>query len=165
MELIICLSIGFGGRVNLLLLFSRSVMSDSLWPHGLQPVKLPYPSLSPGICSNSCPLSWWCHSTVSSSVFPFSSCPQAFPASESFPMSLLFALSGQSIRASASAIRWHRKLPSMCLNTAGAQLGSFYASLPTANFVRGVSHLPQGDQSKKLSNNCGIRHRGTPEFI
>ena len=65
----------------LLLLFSRSVMSDSLWPHGLQHAMLPYPSPSPGACSSSCPLSWWCHLTISSSVVPFSSCLQSFPAS------------------------------------------------------------------------------------
>ena len=78
-------------------------MSNSLWPHRLQHAKLPCLSLSPGICSNSCPLSWWCYSAISSSVSPFSYWPQSFPASESFPMSQLFASGGQSIRASASA--------------------------------------------------------------
>ena len=68
-------------------------MSDSLWPHGLQHTRLP---LSPRVCSNSCLLSQWCHWTISSSLTPFSSCPQSFPASESFPVSQLFALSGQS---------------------------------------------------------------------
>ena len=66
------------------LLFSRSVMSDSLQLHALQYAMLPCPSLSPGICSNSCPLSQWCHLSISSSVSPFSSCPQSFPASEFF---------------------------------------------------------------------------------
>ena len=84
------------------LLFNCSVMSDSLWPHGLQHARLPCPSGSPGTCSNSCPLSWHCHSTFSSSVSPFSSCPQSSPASGSFPISWLFPLSGQSIGASAS---------------------------------------------------------------
>ena len=84
------------------LLFSCSVMSVSLWPHGLQYARLPCPSLSPGVCLNSCPLSWWCHPTISSSVVPFFSCPQSFPPSESFPMSWLFASCGQSIGASAS---------------------------------------------------------------
>ena len=60
-------------------------MSDSLQPHGLQHARLPCPSLFPGVCSNSCPLSQWCHPTISSSVAPFSSCPQSFPASGSFP--------------------------------------------------------------------------------
>ena len=68
----------------LLLLFSCSVMSDSLRPHGLQHARLPCPSTSPGACSNSCPLSQWCHPTISSSVVPFSSYLQSFPASESF---------------------------------------------------------------------------------
>ena len=63
----------------------------TLQPHGLQPARLPCPSPSPGACSHSCPLSWWCHPTISSSVSPFSSCPQSFPASGSFPMSWLFA--------------------------------------------------------------------------
>ena len=59
-------------------------VSDSLWPHGLQHTRLPCPSLSPGVCSNSCPLSQWCHSTLSSSVTPFFSCPQSLPALGSF---------------------------------------------------------------------------------
>ena len=83
-----------------LLLFSPSVVSDSLWSHGLQHARLPCHSPSPQACSNSCPLSHWCHPTISSSVVPFTSCPQSFPASGSFPMSRLFALGGQSIRAS-----------------------------------------------------------------
>ena len=66
------------------LLFSHSVVSDFFWPHGLQHTRLPYPSPSPGACSNSCPSSWWCHPTISSSVIPFSSCLQSFPASRSF---------------------------------------------------------------------------------
>ena len=82
---------------------SQSVMSDSLQPHGLQRTRLLCPSLSPGVCSNSCPLSQWDLSTISSSVIPFSSCLQSFPASESFLMSHLFASSGQSIGASALA--------------------------------------------------------------
>ena len=72
------------GFYNLLLLFSRSVMSNSLWPHGLQHARLSCPSLSPGVWSNSCPLSQWCCPTISSSVTPFSSCPQSFLASRSF---------------------------------------------------------------------------------
>ena len=82
--------------------FSRSVMSDSLWPHGLQHARLPCPSPNPWVCSNSCPLSRWCHPTISSSVFPFFSCLQSFPPSEAFPMSQFFAWGGQSIGASAS---------------------------------------------------------------
>ena len=88
--------------LNPSLLFGCSPVSNSLWPHGPQHARLPCPSLSPGACSNSCPLSQWCHPTISSSGIPFSSCPQTFPASGSFPMSRLFALGGQSIGASAS---------------------------------------------------------------
>ena len=83
--------------------FSHSVMSDSLRPHEFQPARLPCPSPSPGACLNSCPLSWWCHPTISSSVFPFSSCLQSFSASGSFPVSQFFASGGQSIGVSASA--------------------------------------------------------------
>ena len=78
-------------------------MSDSLQPHGLQHSSLPCPSPTPGVYSNSCPLSQWCHPTISSSVIPFSSHLQSFPASGSFPMSQFFALGGQSIVVSASA--------------------------------------------------------------
>ena len=83
--------------------FSRSVTSDSLWPHGLQHTRLPCPSPTPRIYPNSCPLSRWCHPTISSSIIPFSSCSQSFPASGSFPMSQFFTSGGQSIGASASA--------------------------------------------------------------
>ena len=86
-----------------MLLYSHSVVSDSLWHHGLQQARLPCPWPSPGACSNSCPLSRWCHPTISSSVIPFSSCLQYFPASGSFPKSWLLASSGQSIAVSASA--------------------------------------------------------------
>ena len=79
-------------------------MYNSLWPHGLQHTRLLCPSLSPWVCSNSCPLGRQCHPTISSSVIPFSSCPQSFPASESFPMSQLFTSCGQRIGASASAL-------------------------------------------------------------
>ena len=82
--------------------FSHSVMSDSLWPRRLHHARPPRPSPTPGTCSNSCPSSWWCHPTNSSSVIPFS-CLQSFPASGSFPMSQFFASGGQSIGVSASA--------------------------------------------------------------
>ena len=85
----------------LLLLFSHPVVSHSLWPHGLQHTRLPHPPLSPRVCSNSRPLSQWCHPTISSSVAPFSSGPQFFPASRSFSMSRPFASGGQSIGALA----------------------------------------------------------------
>ena len=82
---------------------SHSVVSDSSWPHGLHCARLPCPSPTPGACSNSCPSSRWYHLTISPSVIPFSSCLQSFPASGSFPMSQIFASSGQSIGASTSA--------------------------------------------------------------
>ena len=80
----------------MLLLFSCSVVSDSLPPHGLQHARLPCASPTPRACSNSCPLSRWCHPTISSSVVPFSSCLQPFPASGSFLMSWLFPSGDQS---------------------------------------------------------------------
>ena len=83
--------------------FSRSVISNFLQPHGLQHARLPCLSPTPGAYSNSCPLSQWCHPTISTFVIPFSSCPQSFPASGSFQMSQLFASGGQSIGVSASA--------------------------------------------------------------
>ena len=86
----------------LLLLFSHLVESDSLWCHGLQHTRLPCLSPTPGSCSNSCMSTWWWHPTISSSVVPFSSCLQSFPASGSFPMSQFFAPAGQSIGVSAS---------------------------------------------------------------
>ena len=83
--------------------FSRSVVSDSLQPHGLQHTRPSCPSPTPRVYSNSCPLSWQCHATISSSVTPFSSHLQSFPAPESFQMSQLFASGGQSIGVSSSA--------------------------------------------------------------
>ena len=79
--------------------FSHLVMSVSLWPHGLQHSRLPCPSPTPKACSNLCPSSQWCNLTISSSVVPFSFCPQSLPASGSFPMNQLFTSDGQSIGA------------------------------------------------------------------
>ena len=91
----------------LLLMFSHSVGSGSLWPHGLQHARLPCPSPSPGDYANSCPLSQWCHPTISSFVVPFS-CLQSFPGTGSFLMSRVFASGGQNIEAlvSASSFKW-----------------------------------------------------------
>ena len=83
--------------------FSPSVMSNSLWPHEPQHTRPLSPSPTPGVYPNSCPLSRWCHPTISSSVFPFSSCPQSFPASGSFQMSQFLTSGGQRIGVSASA--------------------------------------------------------------
>ena len=84
--------------------FSCSVVSDSLRPHGLQHARLPCPSPTPRACSNSCPLSWWCHPTISSSVIPFCSGRQSFPASGSFPVRRFFTSCSQSIGISTSAL-------------------------------------------------------------
>ena len=89
--------------IKLYIQFSCSVVSNSLWPHGPQYARLPYPSPTPRACSNSGPSNWWCHPTISSSVSPFSPSLQSFPASGSFPMSQFFASGGQNIGASASA--------------------------------------------------------------
>ena len=82
--------------------FSHSVVSDSLWPHEPQHTRPPCPSPTPGVHPNPCPSSQWCPPTISSSVVPFSSCPQSFPGSGSFQMSQLSAWGGQSIGVSAS---------------------------------------------------------------
>ena len=93
------LDLSFSSSVSLV---SHSVMSDSLWPHESQHTRPPCPSPTPGVYSNSCPSSRWCHPAISSSVIPFSSCPQSLPASGSFPISQPFAWGGQSIGVSAS---------------------------------------------------------------
>jgi len=93
--------------------FSRSVVSNSLRPHESQHARPPCPSPTPRVHSNSCPLSRWCHPAISSSVVPFSSCPQSLPASKSFPMSQLFAWGGQSITP--------MKLKDACSLVAGSQ--------------------------------------------
>ena len=92
------------GSLLFISLFNRSVVSDSLPPHKLQHARLPCRLLSPWVCTNSCPLSQWCHPTISSSVTPFSSCPQTCPASGSFPKCQLFTPGGQSTEASASVL-------------------------------------------------------------
>ena len=94
---------GLGIRFKFSLVqLSRSVIPNSLWLHGLKHARLPCPSPTPGASSNSYPLSQWCHPTISSSIIPFSSCLQSFPASGSFPMSQFFTSGGQSIGVSAS---------------------------------------------------------------
>ena len=85
-----------------LLLFSHPVVSNSMWLYGLQHTRPPYPVSFPEVCPSSCPLHWWCHPTISSSDTLFSFCPQAFPASGTFPMSQLFTSGDQNTGASAS---------------------------------------------------------------
>ena len=94
--------------------FSHSVVSDCLWPNELQHTRLPCPSSAPRACSNLCPLSWWCHPTISSSVIPFSSCPQSFPTSGSFPVSQFFESGGQIIGVSASASILPMNIQDLC---------------------------------------------------
>ena len=81
-------------------------MSDSLWPHGWQHSRLPCPSPTSGACSNSCPLSWWCHPTISYSVVSFSSCLQSFPASGSFPVSQFLASGSQNVQLHHQSFQW-----------------------------------------------------------
>ena len=97
-------SICLGHERNSSVQFSCSVVSDSLQPHGLQHARSPCPSSTPRAYSNSCPLSRWCHPTISSSVIPFSSCLQSFPASGSFQMSQFFISGGQSIKSFSFSI-------------------------------------------------------------
>ena len=93
-----------GVLMVVVLSFSFAQLCLTFQPHGLQHTRLPRPSLSPTVCSNSYPLNQWCHSTLSSSISPFSSCLQSFPASGSFPMILLFTSAGHCIGASASVL-------------------------------------------------------------
>ena len=99
----VCLSVSFVYVCLSYTQFSRSVVSDSLWPHKSQHARPPCPSPTPGVHLNSRPSSQWCHPAISSSVVPFSSCSQSLPASEYFPMSQLFTWGGQRTGASALA--------------------------------------------------------------
>ena len=139
-----------------LLLFSHSVVSNSLGSHGLQHSRLPCPSPSSGVYSNSCPLSQWCHPTISSSAIPFSSCFHSFPASKSFPMSWLLLSRGQSTGASASAsvlpmniqgwfplgltglISLHSKGLSRVLFNTAVRMHQFFSNQPS---LRSSSHI------------------------
>ena len=122
--------------------FSRSVMFDSLWPHGLQHTRPSCPSPTPRTCSNSCPSSWWSHPTISSSVIPFSSCLQSFPASWSFPMSQFFTSGGQHIGASASASALPMNIQDWC------PLG-----------LTGLMSLQSKGLSRVFSNNRAQKHQ------
>ena len=125
-------------------LFSRSVVSNSFWPHGLQHARLPCPSPSSRVCLNSCPLSQWCHQMISSSVAPFSSCLQSSPPSGSFLMSRLFPSGGQITGASASAsvppMNFHRWFP----------LG--WTSLCDSQVIRALSSMPSPNSTIAHSN-------------
>ena len=138
-------------------------MSDSLWPQGLQHTRLPCPSPSPRACSNSFPLSRWCHPTNSSSTVPFSSSLQSFPASGAFPMSQLFAWGGQSNGASASALvllmniqDWFHLGLTCLISLLSKALSRVFSNTTVWKNVslycklrKGLSyHTPQGVQSK-----------------
>ena len=139
------------------LLFSLSVMSYSFWPHESQHARPPCPSPTPGVYPNSCTSSQWCHLAISSSVIPFSSCPQSLPASESFPMSQLFTWDGQSTGVSALAsflpkntqdwspsewtgcISWQSKGLSRVFSTTTVQKHQFFGTQPSS---QSNSHIP-----------------------
>ena len=124
--------------------FSHSVISDSLPPHEPQHARPLCPSPTPRVHPNPCPLSWWCHPTTSSSVVPFSSCPQSFPASGSFPMSQLFASGGQSIariRIWAFACEWHQPPDSHFISESSFSL-FLCGTDPSGWFVVGLVPTP-----------------------
>ena len=122
--------------------FSCSVVSNSLRPHGLQHSRLPCSSPTPGACPNWCPSSRWCHPAISSSVVPFSSCPQSFPASGSVPMNQFFTSGGQSIGASASVL-------AMINNIGGRQLTGEVLS---NDFLHLPSEMREGNVRRKNEN-------------
>ena len=125
-----------------LLLFSQSVRSDSLLTHGLQHARLPCPSPIPRVCSNSWPLSWWCHPTISSSVVPFS-CLQCFPASGSFPMSQLFASGDQSMGSFSFSISPSNEYSGLeHINATGFYILTFYpTTLPNSLMSSSSFHV------------------------
>ena len=141
--------------------FSCSVMSNSLWSHEFQHARPPCPSPTPGVHSNSRPLSRWCHPAISSSVVPFSSCPQSLPASESFPMSQFFAWGGQSLGVSALAsflpkntqgwfplewtswISWQSKGLSRVFSNTSVQKHQFFSAQLSSQFKCHIHTWPQ----------------------
>ena len=141
--------------------FSCSVVSDFLRPHELQHARPPCPPPTPGVHSNSRPLSWWCHPAISSSVVPFSSCPQSLPTSESFPMSQLFARGGQSTGVSALAsflpkksqdlsplewtgwISWQSKGLSRVFSNTTVQKHQFFSAQPSSQSNSHIHTWPQ----------------------
>ena len=138
-------------------------MSDSLWPHGLQHARPPCPSPTPRVYSNSCPLSRWCHPTISSSVIPFSSCLQSFPASGSFLMSQLFASGSRSIGVSASAPvlpmniqDWFPLGWTGWISLLSKGLSRVFSN--TTVYGVGVNHSPKGDvYSRHIPGACSLR--------
>ena len=152
--------------------FSCSVVSDSLRPHEPQHGRSPCPSPTPGVHPNPCPLSRWCHPIISSSVVPFSSCPQSFPASGSFQMSQLFASGGQSIGVSASKsvlpmntqdwspCKWQVLwFPLMCRSETKMEISWIWTTLLTANRTDYIKCAI----SVVNSHNCSVRWRNSWE--
>ena len=138
-----------------MLLFSCSVISDSLWPHGLQHTRPPCPSPTLEACSNSCPSSQWCHPT---SVIPFSSCFQSFPASGSFPMSQFFHSGGQTIGASESILPMDWRFDHLAVQAILKSLLQHHSSKASilwcsAFFMGHLSH-PYLTTGKKPNFNC-----------
>ena len=134
--------------------FSRSVMSDSLRPHEAQHARPPCPSPTPRVYPNSCPLSQWCHPTISSSVVPFSSCPQSFPTSGSFQMSQLFTSGGQSIGSFSCNISPSSEHPGLISSVNG----TYYSALTKLKIIKklGVQFfgINRCDTCMKLLLNC-----------
>ena len=143
--------------------FSHLVVSDSLRPYRLQHARLPCPSPAPGACSNSCPLSRWCHPTISCSVIPFS-CPQSFPAPGSSPMSQFFKSGGQSIGVLASAsillrnIQDHRLVGSPC------SPGDSQVSFPTPQFKSISSSVLNLLYGPTLTSVCDYRKNNSFDY-
>ena len=119
-------------------------------PHGLQHTSLPCPPLSPRVYSNSCPLSWWCHPTISSSATPFSSCPQSFPASGSFPVSWLFGSGGQSTGTSTSA----KVFIMIIQDRFPLWLNGLISLLPPGNPSRNIGNIQMVSSSFQLALAC-----------
>ena len=157
-----------------------SVVSDSLWPHELQHARPPCPSPSPGVHSNSPPSSRWCHPVISSSVISFSSCPLSLPASESFPMSQLFAWGGQSTGVSASAsflpkntqgwspLEWtawissQSKGLSRVFSNTTVQKHQFFSTQQRVNFQNiQAAHTTQCQKNKQPNQKVGKRPKQT----
>ena len=136
--------------------FSRSVVSAFLQPHGLQHTRLPCLSPTPGVYPNSHPLSRWCHPTISSSVIPFSSCPQSFPASQSFQISQFFESGGQSIGVSAlSSVLPMNIQDWFSLGSIGSIFSFRNNNIQVHNWRLGILRLIRTRHSEKHNTFCG----------
>ena len=136
-------------------------MSNSLWPHGLQHARLSFPSPTPRACSNSCPLTRWCHLTIASSINPFSSCLQNFPASGSFLMSQIFPSGGQSIGASASTSVLPMNIQDWSPWRFGLQIWTGLISLKSKGLSKESSPTPQF----KSINSSALSFMVQPSYV